>query len=46
MTGYIIFGVGIFGLAIWMVNTAFYRWALRTGRFHPAPPGYGADSPR
>jgi hypothetical protein len=40
VTGYIVFGVGIFGLAIWIINTAIHRWALKTGRFHPAPPRY------
>ena len=39
VTGYIIFGIGIFGLAIWMVNTMIHRWALKTGRFRPGPLG-------
>ncbi len=38
ITGYITLCVGLFGLFIWIVNTMVNRWALSTGRFHPAPP--------
>ena len=46
VTGYIIFGTGIFGLAVWIVNALIQRWALRTGRFHSAPAPYGTARPQ
>jgi hypothetical protein len=45
ITGYIALGVGLFGLAIWLVNTSVNRWALSTGRFHPAPGAAGSLPP-
>jgi len=39
ITGYIIFGVGAFGLGIWLANRMVTRWAIRTGRFAIGPDG-------
>ncbi|MFQ5426220.1 MAG: hypothetical protein ACE5EV_03975 [Gaiellales bacterium] len=39
ITGYVIFGIGLFGLGIWLVNSLVTRWAIRTGRFAVGPGG-------
>ena len=37
VTGYIVFGIGLFGLGVWIVNTIVRRWALSTGRVRDLP---------
>ena len=46
IAGCIVLGTGLFGLGVWIVNAVVERWALRTGRFHSAPPGHRTPSSR